>query len=194
VEQTKKDRIIAAATRCFVENGYKGTSIDEIAERAGVAKGSVYHACESKADLFYQAVHRDLQAWAAQIARFVDPRRSAGDIMRQMAESGVLYLAEHPLVRDLFSGVHAGTLSDWAERFEQLRTLGRATLADVLRMGVRSGEFRKDLDVEETAGVIQDLTHSGYIMYGAKWAADPTTAKRRVAAFMELALEGLRRR
>jgi AcrR family transcriptional regulator len=190
----KKDGIILAATRCFIENGYKGTSIDDIAERAGVAKGTIYLACESKADLFYQAVHHDLQAWSAQIARFVDPRRPASEILRQMAESGVLYLAEHPLVRDLFSGVHAGALPDWAERFEQLRSMGRATVAEVLRMGIRAGEFREDLDVEEVAGVLQDLTHSGYILYGATWAKNPDSARRRVAAFTDLALRGLARR
>jgi AcrR family transcriptional regulator len=194
MEEAKKEAILAAATRCFIERGYKKASVDEIARRAGVAKGTVYLACESKADLFYQAVHRDLQAWAAQIARYVDPRRSAAEIVRQMAESGVMYLAEHPLVRDLFSGIHAGALPDWADRFEQLRAMGRATLAEVLRMGVRAGEFRSDLDVEEASAVLQDLTHSGYVLYGAKWANNPAVAQGRIAANVDLALKGLLRR
>lgn len=191
MENAKKEAIIAAAAAIFREQGFKGTSIDEVAERAGVAKGTVYLACESKADLFYQAVHRDLQAWGAQIARFVDPRKPASEILRVMAETGVVYLAEHPLVRDLFSGAHAGTLPDWTDRFEQLRAMGRATLAEVLRMGVRSGELRKDLDVEEAASVLQDLTHSGYVLYGDAWAKDPGSAKRRIAAVTDLALRGL---
>jgi AcrR family transcriptional regulator len=194
MDEDKKDHILSVATELFIQNGYKDTSMDEIARRAGVAKGSVYQACESKADLFYRSVHRDLQAWGAQIARYVDPRRSAADILRQMAESGVVYIADHPLVRDLFARVHAGTLPDWAERFDQLRAMGRATVAEVLRMGVRSGEFRSDLDVDEAASVLQDLTHSGYILYGAKWAENPSVATRRIATNLDLVLNGLLRR
>ena len=117
--------------QCFIELGFKKSSIDEIAVRANVGKGTVYLACESKADLFYRAVHADLQAWAAQIARFVDPRQSAEQILRKMAETGVIYLGDHPLVRGLFAGVHEGMMPDWAERFSELRAMGRSTVADV---------------------------------------------------------------
>jgi AcrR family transcriptional regulator len=194
VEEAKHQRILEAATAVFLEHGYKDASIDEIARRADVAKGTVYLACESKADLFYQVVHRDLKAWGAQISRFVDPRNPASDILAKMAKNGVTYLADHPLVRGLFAGVHHGQLPDWHDRFEQLRTMGRADVAEVIRMGIRSGEFRPDLDVEEAAAILQDLTHTGYILYGDRWVADPSVAVRRIAGVIDLALNGLRKR
>jgi len=108
MEEAKRQRILEAATKVFVKEGYKDASIDEIARVADVAKGTVYLACESKADLFYQAVHLDLKAWGAQISRFVDPRMSASEIIAKMAQNGPVYLAEHPLTRGLFSGAHYG--------------------------------------------------------------------------------------
>lgn len=194
MEEAKRQRILDAAMRVFEKHGYKDASIDEIARLADVAKGTVYLACESKADLFYQAVHLDLKAWGAQISRFVDPRMSASEIITKMAQNGPIYLAGHPLTRGLFSGAHYGLLPDWTERFEQLRTLGRADVAEVIRMGIRSGEFRPDLDVEECAAILQDLTHAGYTLYGDRWAQDPSLAKRRIAGVLDFALNGLRKR
>lgn len=192
LDHRKKQAIIDAATAAFIDRGYKKTSIDEIASAAGVGKGTVYMACDSKADLLYQCVAADLQAWAAQIARFVDPRQPASTILMTMARTGVTYLAEHPLVRDLFSGVHYGVLPAWTDRFEELRTMGRGTVAEVLQLGMRQGEFRRDIDVEQAASLIQDMSHSGYILYGDKWAKDPSEAEGRMQAITTLLMDGLR--
>ncbi len=192
MEQSKHDAIIQAAMQCFIELGFKKSSIDEIAVRANVGKGTVYLACESKADLFYRAVHADLQAWAAQIARFVDPRQSAEQILRKMAETGVIYLGDHPLVRGLFAGVHEGMMPDWAERFSELRAMGRSTVADVLRLGIRQGELRSDLNVEAVAAVLQDFTHSGYVLYGDAWVKDPSTATTRIQTMFDMVFRGIR--
>ena len=194
MDEAKHQRILEAATAVFVEHGYKDASVDEISRRADVAKGTIYLACESKADLLYQAVHRDLKAWGAQITRFVDPRMSAAEILTRMARNGPIYLAAHPLVRGLFSGALHGLLRDWTDRFEQLRTMGRADVAEVIRMGIRSGEFRADVDVEEFAAILQDLTHTGYVLYGDLWVKDPSVAVRRISGMMDLALNGLRKR
>lgn len=181
-----------AATASFVERGFQKTSIDDVAASAGVGKGTVYLACESKVDLFYQCVMADLHAWSAQIARFVDPRNPASEILITMARTGVVYLADHPLVRDLYAGAHEGLFPDWTERFAELRTMGRATVADVLRLGIRHGEFRADLDVEETAALLQDLQHASYTRYGHEWAKDVSKAERRIAAMLTLVLDGIR--
>jgi len=46
--QTAKDKIITAAQQLMVGQGYTATTVDEIVASAGVAKGSFYHAFESK--------------------------------------------------------------------------------------------------------------------------------------------------
>lgn len=185
-------RIVEAAATCFVEYGFKRTSIEQVAQQAGVGKGTVYLACENKEDLFYKAVHKDLVDWTAHILQFVDPRRPVAEILHALAKNGVTYLGDHPLVRGLFAGVHERLLPDWAERFADLRTSGRATLAEVFRQGVRKGELRADLDVELAAAIVQDLQHSCYIVYGEAWLRDVPAAETRLHAQVELILHGLR--
>ncbi|MDT4919818.1 MAG: hypothetical protein QOI15_720, partial [Pseudonocardiales bacterium] len=53
-----RGRVIEAATRLFVANGYTGTTMADIAREAGVAMQSVYTAGRSKADLLHAAVER----------------------------------------------------------------------------------------------------------------------------------------
>lgn len=48
----KKRQIIEAAIRLFAQKGYHATSIQEIADTLGIAKGSLYFYFKSKEDLF----------------------------------------------------------------------------------------------------------------------------------------------
>jgi TetR/AcrR family transcriptional regulator, mexJK operon transcriptional repressor len=52
----KAERIIAAAREAFLEKGYDGVSMDEVAKRAGVAKQTVYARYASKDALFLAVV------------------------------------------------------------------------------------------------------------------------------------------
>jgi AcrR family transcriptional regulator len=50
-KQDKRDRIRAAAAELFTTRGFDETSVADIAEHAGVAKGTVFLYAESKTDL-----------------------------------------------------------------------------------------------------------------------------------------------
>jgi AcrR family transcriptional regulator len=55
--------LLATARELFGERGYAATSIEEVAARAGVTKGAVYHHFGGKADLFqevYEQVKREV--------------------------------------------------------------------------------------------------------------------------------------
>jgi len=44
----RRESILEASLACFVERGFYGTAIPEIAERADIAAGTIYHYFESK--------------------------------------------------------------------------------------------------------------------------------------------------
>jgi AcrR family transcriptional regulator len=50
--------ILDCAAQCFMEAGFQGTSIDDVARRLGATKGLIYHYYSSKTDLFFD-VHRE---------------------------------------------------------------------------------------------------------------------------------------
>ena len=60
--------IIGAASELFTARGFAATSIDDIARRAGVAKGAVYHHFESKEQIFQRVFEQMTGSLVAEVA------------------------------------------------------------------------------------------------------------------------------
>ena len=75
-----RDRLIEAGREAFGERGYDATSIAEILDAAGVAKGALYHHFDTKAALFDAVLDRVVQeiaeAAANRARRAPDPAAS----------------------------------------------------------------------------------------------------------------------
>ena len=54
----KNDVVLEAAEKCFLEFGYASTSMDAVAERAGVSKRTIYSNFKSKESLFEAVVRK----------------------------------------------------------------------------------------------------------------------------------------
>ena len=54
--QASRERLLAAGLALFAERGYSATSVDDVAERAGVSKGTVFYNFGSKQGLGIQVV------------------------------------------------------------------------------------------------------------------------------------------
>jgi AcrR family transcriptional regulator len=193
MDRAKKDCILRSATRAFNRFGFKKASVDEIAREAGVAKGTVYLACDSKEDLFYQALLTETRSWSADIARLIDPRTPADDLLGTVALAALDSLERRPMVRDLLLGRHHGLLPNWGDRLDELRALGRQNAVEIVKLGIRQGRFRADLDVDQVAELLQDLQLSTYIFHNR---GDDKVERlaRRLRAGLDLVLNGMRHR
>jgi AcrR family transcriptional regulator len=191
MEREKKECILSAAVRAFARFGFKKTSVDQIAKDAGVAKGTVYLAADTKEDLFYQAVHREVRAYTAELAKLIDPRKRADALLAEVTLAGMKYLEERPLVRDLIFGNHQLILPEWADRLDELRTLGRQNAAEIIRLGVRQGVFRADLDVEELSSILEDMAIATQVFHNRGAHKEERLRKRLVTAF-DLLMNGIR--
>lgn len=189
---SKRECVLVEAAKIFARFGFKKTSIDDIAKEAGVGKGTVYLAAESKEELFYQVLHREVRSWQAACAKVIDPRVPADELLTRLYVEAQKNLMANSLVRDLFRGEMVRMLPKWASRFEELRALGRGNLAEVLRIGVRQGVFKKDLDVDTVAGVLQDMHLAGWILRPES-STDAEQNQRTLVGF-DLILNGLRPR
>lgn len=71
-EETVK-KILDVATRLFLEQGYDGTSMQDIVRALGMSKGAVYHHFRSKEELFEKAVlqYYAREDWFREIAENV---------------------------------------------------------------------------------------------------------------------------
>lgn len=56
-----EEKIRSASRDVFLENGYTQTTVEKIAEKAGIGVGSIYNYFPSKADIFLAIMSRELQ-------------------------------------------------------------------------------------------------------------------------------------
>jgi AcrR family transcriptional regulator len=189
MERAKKDCILLEAAKCFARFGFKKTSVDEIAKQAGVAKGTVYLAAESKEDLYYQVLNREVRRWIAESSRVID-RRPADVILAELLWVATEHLDENPLLKDLLLGAVFDLLPTWKSQLEELRELGRGNIVELLKLGVKQRIFREDLDIPVVAALLQDFHLAGYVLRSGE--ADTSSFRRRALAGLDLVLHGLK--
>ena len=51
-QEQKRDRILKAALDCFVQYGFKRTSMDDIAQKADISRAALYSLFQNKEDIF----------------------------------------------------------------------------------------------------------------------------------------------
>lgn len=100
----KKQRIVEAAAELFATTGFRKTSIDDIARRANVAKGTVYLHFESKAALLMQAIVKEKMRYAAKASKLLQGGLSPADTLRAWLRVFFGGLEEMPIVSRLMSG------------------------------------------------------------------------------------------
>lgn len=128
--QTRR-RIMNAASELFAEKGYGGTSIDEIAEAAGVSKGTIFYNFKNKADLFEQ-----LLRWAGTVVNQA-MRDSAQDKQGWDALSAVVWsLMQSVQAAPAYAKIVVNELftddRPWAAALPELRTDLTQPLLDAL--------------------------------------------------------------
>jgi AcrR family transcriptional regulator len=75
--------ILKGAAEVFSEKGYEATTIEDIASRVGLLKGSLYYYMENKADLLFQLVTRALSQHLQALQE--DPGITHGDAASRLS-------------------------------------------------------------------------------------------------------------
>jgi TetR/AcrR family transcriptional repressor of mexJK operon len=88
----KRRAIMEAATAVFLRNGYRGSSMDEIAARAGVSKQTVYKHFAGKEQLFGEIVSTTVDEVSEPVHREVLELSDSGDLQADLRDFAVRQL------------------------------------------------------------------------------------------------------
>src|SRR5437588_13008063 len=80
-----RQRLYAAAIELIAERGYSATTVDDIAERTGVAKGTVYYNFPSKPALFEELLRHGVGLLTTQFkdaVKGLPPREAVAALIR----------------------------------------------------------------------------------------------------------------
>lgn len=188
----KRELILEAAARVFGYSGYAKASVDEIAKRAGVGKGTVYQIAESKEELFMLAVEREIRVWHEAIEPLIDENVPAEELLVSVEAQAMNSIHENALLRDLFCGETANMLARCETRLRGVRSVGARHLAAILRIGIKQGVWREELDPEVVAEMLQDMWIGAWMLEPS--FLTPEAQMQRVATGLDIVLHGLRKR
>lgn len=161
----KQDRIIQEIVQEFAVNGYQRASLNVIARRLGIAKGSFYQYFDNKEaiflfvfDQFTELVKKTLAQAAASSA--------GNDIfttLRQALLSGVRFIDQYPLYYNLYLRVlYEHDVPRREELIHKVRLFTRDFFGPLLEQGKSQGQLHKDLSIE-TAGFILDAVFDRFL-------------------------------
>ena len=83
---TKRDTVLAAALALFSRFGLHGTSVDQVAARAGVSKSNLLYYFANKEELYVCVLRELLDVWLAPLREFSaeqDPQQAIADYIRR---------------------------------------------------------------------------------------------------------------
>lgn len=198
----RDERLIEVATALFMERGFEGTSIDAVAETAGVSKPTVYARYRDKNELFAAVLRERIQRWLVPLSAAAEAKADEGGTKGIEASlhdlsRGMLALAHTSGAKSLRRIVMAQAL-----RFPELAKLAHEegwlravrAVASLLQRFAARGEIRVE-DPELMADLFLNLVlgisgrlHEEFV------TNEPESLERRRHAAVELFLNGVRPR
>ena len=154
----KRDRVIDAAITTFGATPYPRATLDEVAERAGVSKGSLYQYFEGKSDLYAYLLTEVVPQRKLAFLAASAPPEGAGvwEVLEAALVAGVRFAAAEPRLMQLgvrFMRDHEVEPA-LAPIARQHRVAGRAWLRDRLSQAAERGEIRAEVDVSMLAELL----------------------------------------
>lgn len=176
VAEFRRGEILDAARTVFTSKGFRNATIEQIAEAAGLAKGTVYLYFPSKQDVFTATLDREMNGYMQHFASLCHDGMSFREVLRALALSlmGKMQVNKEFLlvcISDFGRYASTSSLPEPLQRFNR-------HLAKVLR---------ESLNREMEEGLIRstappDRTIAAAILLIKQWAIRRTVEGSRVAA------------
>jgi AcrR family transcriptional regulator len=137
--------IVEAAFDEFVARGFAATRIDDIAKRAGVAKGTIYLYFKDKESMFEELVRTAIVPLVSRLAAPPPPGGSVREAVERLAETFIREVANTrrgDIIRLIVSeGPRFPAIADFYYR--EVISRGLAGMRALIELGIAKGEIRQ---------------------------------------------------
>ncbi|GAB6927921.1 TetR/AcrR family transcriptional regulator [Paenibacillus sp. JCM 10914] len=150
-----KDKIIGAAIEVFSEKGYHRASMDEIAARAQVAKGTLYYNFPGKSQLFKTVVKQGfediMQRTEADLNSSLPMKEKIEHLIRHHLD---LFLESRHFSHIVFNEISNGIEQDVLDDLKELKRTYLGFLARIIEEGKCEENLVRDVDPHLAAASI----------------------------------------
>jgi len=157
-KQLSRRKILESAREVFFRDGFMAANLDEVAQRAGVAKGTLYRYFDSKAELYVAVLAHNGEIFKQRMHETVRGDAAAAERIRHVSK---FYFDHWIRNRDYFQIFWAienqavigelppGVIDEVSTLWEECIEL----VAGIMSQGIANGEFR-DCDPWEVANIL----------------------------------------
>ncbi|WP_424214179.1 TetR/AcrR family transcriptional regulator [Streptomyces sp. BI20] len=153
-----RQKLYEAAVTLIAEQGFSATTVEEIADRAGVAKGTVYYNFASKTELFEELLRHGVGLLTSSLREAERGTEERGgsrvEALDAMIRAGLVFIDRYPAFTQLYVAELWRTNRAWQSTLMVVRGEAVAVVETVLREGVERGELSAEIDVPLTAAAL----------------------------------------
>lgn len=188
-EQARREQILRAARRCFIDNGYHPTRMDDIARAAELSKGGVYFHFKSKQEVFGQLVEEE---FARSMQFLQNVGHGEGSVFEKMQLIGGHYLQYFNAAPDaprffIVMGEMALRDDRLSQRLLEMQSAFIDEIARLLQRGVDDGTLR-EVDTTAVAAILKALLDGLEGLHALRY---PMEVSRFLGTGLQLVLRGL---
>lgn len=175
--EERKKKILNCAKRLFSKNGFYKTQISDIAKAAKIARGTIYQYFENK-DIIYMTLLDDYyQIWQEAMTMkktdFDLEKITAVDFFKAQIRKTLDFFANDRYLSNIILRVGLGVPGDLATTIKRFETHVLDFIMRDLRLGIKSGNIRDEINVEFTANLI-----AGAVLRTASYYFGPYKRKK----------------
>lgn len=164
--ELRKEEIFNAALFCFNKKGYYETSIDDIATRAGITKGGVYHHFNSKKSLFIDLFHTVANRYFESLKLKIHQPSDASNHMQDLVKkSNEIFNENMDILKFCFEFMSlASRDADIRRAVSEFYTNRVEIFSQTLTDGTRKGLF-KNIAADAVARTLYFLSMGFFLTY-----------------------------
>ena len=102
IQKLSRSRIVAAATEVFARHGFRGATLDDIAEQAGMSKTNILYYFASKDVVYRATIEATLDDWLGSLEA-LDPDGDPATELRRYLQEKIRFSQENPAASRLFA-------------------------------------------------------------------------------------------
>ena len=169
-KESRRNTILKAARRLFLDRGFKAVTVDSIAAKSEVSKGSIYLCFDSKEEIYTQILIADNIALNERIRNFSSVEASASQLLQEFSRIYVDYfLNDKELFRILMTFMMQTGQMHLTDK--QSNELIRSTnenikpISEIIQKGIDSGEFFPIKNIRQIQNAIWGMLNGIISLY-----------------------------
>lgn len=196
--ENRKNAILKSARKLFFEKGFKPVTVESIARKAELSKGSIYLYYNSKEEIYTQILLNDIDKFHKSISDLLQNPSSASESLMKLANIYVdFFLNDRELFRILMTFMlHTSDMHLPEELNDHIvkttnKTIG--IIEQVFKYGVERGEFPATLNLRKNRNAVWGMLNGIISLHLFTGAEDKRAEIIRdtVKAGLEILIRGL---